>query len=351
MEITVIVLGDLARSPRMINHVSSLLEAGLHVRLVGYQDSDLPKALKSSKNLKIHTLSSSFLSKFKKLSGKLFIFYAFLRLSCESLQIFYFLLRGFRSHVILIQNPPSMPVLLVAYLSTCITSASVVIDWHNYAWSLLKIAKKSGLVVKVAYFYEQIFGRLADNGFCVSHNMQKDLKSSSIEVSVLYDRPQERFSSGRDMRVFLGVPNEYFLIVSSTSWTIDEDFSIVFEALEQLNQLSCKVFLVITGKGPLKSFYQQMILEKNWKSVRVEMPWLELEDYPALLAQADLGVCLHISSSGLDLPMKVVDMQEAILPALAFKYPTISEFIQEGLNGELFETSTELTEKILVISS
>jgi beta-1,4-mannosyltransferase len=215
----------------------------------------------------------------------------------------------------------------------------------------LKIAKKSGLVVKVAYFYEQIFGRLADNGFCVSHNMQKDLKSSSIEVSVLYDRPQERFSSGRDMRVFLGVPNEYFLIVSSTSWTIDEDFSIVFEALEQLNQLSCKVFLVITGKGPLKSFYQQMILEKNWKSVRVEMPWLELEDYPALLAQADLGVCLHISSSGLDLPMKVVDMQEAILPALAFKYPTISEFIQEGLNGELFETSTELTEKILVISS
>ena len=63
--------------------------------------------------------------------------------------------------------------------------------------------------------------------------------------------------------------------------------------------------LLVTGKGPQRAAYQRLMQQQDLRRVAFRTLWLEPEDYPRLLGACDMGVCLHTSSSGLDLPMKV----------------------------------------------
>ncbi|CAG2063076.1 unnamed protein product, partial [Timema podura] len=140
------------------------------------------------------------------------------------------------------------------------------------------------------------------------------------------------------------------VVVSSTSWTQDEDFSILLAALEDYEEAKSAgstslppLLCIITGKGPMKEHYRSLVLSKNWLNVKVVMPWLQPEDYPLLLGSADLGVSLHTSSSGLDLPMKIVDMFGCLLPVAAVHFPCLKELVRHQENGLVFKNSEELS--------
>lgn len=140
------------------------------------------------------------------------------------------------------------------------------------------------------------------------------------------------------------------LLVSSTSWTPDEDFSLLLGALCTYAASSEKlppILAIITGKGPQKQMYLDAIatLTKGSKlnNVTISTAWLSAEDYATLLGCADLGVCLHMSSSGVDLPMKVVDMFGAGLPVVGYgDYESWGELVKDGINGRSFVTSAAL---------
>uniref|UniRef100_A0A8C7XUT3 Chitobiosyldiphosphodolichol beta-mannosyltransferase n=1 Tax=Oryzias sinensis TaxID=183150 RepID=A0A8C7XUT3_9TELE len=236
--------------------------------------------------------------------------------------------------------------------------------------------------------YEHFFGPLATHHLCVTNAMKDDLQRNwGIKARTLYDRPASIFRETplqlqHQLFVRLARTHPQFqgseedeessaftvreptggavslrtkrpaLLLSSTSWTEDEDFSILLKALEgkppPSQTKSCLLTAVCTcaGKGPQKEHYRKLMGALRLQHVKICTPWLEAEDYPLLLGSADLGVCLHKSSSGLDLPMKVVDMFGCCLPVCAIRFRCLEELVKHEENGLIFTDSAELAEQL-----
>ncbi|KAF9478702.1 beta-1,4-mannosyltransferase [Pholiota conissans] len=323
---------------------------------------------------------------------------------------------------ILVQNPPSIPTLALVQLVGRIRGSKIIIDWHNLGYSILALKLgKSHVLVRIAKSFEATFGYSAYAHLFVTRAMRNflvkewDLQGHKV---VLHDRPPRHFhrSSIQEMHELffklqptfaldttltkflpetdipyttiltqIGTtrtkssdpfiarspdytrlepptlrPDRPAVLVSSTSWTPDENFGILLDALglydRRAEDLAHKVgpelppkklpklLVIVTGKGPLREKYMSEVkqLQMSWKWVRCISLWLEAVDYPIMLGSANLGVCLHSSSSALDLPMKVVDMFGCGLPVCALDFSCLNELVKNGKNGLIFETDSQL---------
>ncbi|KAE8579874.1 hypothetical protein XENTR_v10024221 [Xenopus tropicalis] len=360
--ICVLVLGDIGRSPRMTYHALSLARHGFFVTLTGFRETEPHRDLLHHERINIQPVSE-----FRMLKVGPRMFQYFIKVIVQAFQLFYILLKIDPLSYIILQNPPGLPSIAVTWLFCVLRRSQLIIDWHNYGYSIMSLTNgPKHPIVRIAKWYEKVFGRLSDYNFCVTNAMKEDLMVNwNIKAATLYDKPASIFQETpieMQHKLFMKLAKEYppfkypsqskcsgtektaftelklekgtisfnkecpALLISSTSWTEDEDFSILLKALEEyelfirngakLPPLVC----VITGKGPLKEHYSKLIREMQFKNIQICTPWLEAEDYPLLLGSANLGVCLHKSSSGLDLPMKVVDMFGCCLPVCAINF-------------------------------
>lgn len=369
--IQVVVLGDIGRSPRMQYHALSIANQGGKVDLIGYVESDVHPDILAHRLINVFPIPPFPYQSRNKL---FFLFLAPLKVAWQFQALYHAL--GYRTAAakwMLVQNPPSIPTLLVAQIICFFRNTKLVIDWHNFGYSILALRLGFGHpLVKLSQWYEGIFSRFATAHFAVTNAMCRVLQQKwGVEALPLHDRPAEHLQPlSKDQRVaFLKTRPElkgqdfdletrsWRLIVSSTSWTPDEDFSILLEALVQYaterkkNSKLPRLWAVITGKGPQKDYYmhriEQLIQDRKLDDVIVATAWLSTKDYASLLGSADLGISLHTSSSGVDLPMKVVDMFGTGLPVAGWsKFVAWPELVKEGENGRGFESADGLT-KIL----
>ena len=67
---------------------------------------------------------------------------------------------------------------------------------------------------------------------------------------------------------------------------------------------------------------------------------------------ADLGLCLHQSSSGLDLPMKLADLRGAGVPVAVYDYaPVLGEVMTTGQEGVTFRDPGDLASLLVSVAT
>ena len=274
-----------------------------------------------------------------------------------------------------------MPTVLIAQICAFLRNSRLVVDWHNFENSILALQLGSRHpLVRLSRVCERTVSRPAFAHFTVTDAMARVLQRDyglSKHVFPLHDRPASHFRSATretQLSILRSLSEtasfadsleagKSRLLVSSTSWTPDEDFGVLLDALVQYSDLAMtshpylpEVLVVVTGKGPLKDhFVSQIAMLKSQDKLEMitfKTAWLSLENYAGLLAAADVGVSLHKSTSGVDLPMKVVDMFGAGLPVVGWSdFEAWPELVKEGVNGRGFKSAAELQSILMELFS
>jgi beta-1,4-mannosyltransferase len=241
--------------------------------------------------------------------------------------------------LVLVQNPPAMPLLfLAAVYCRWYAQAKFVIDWHNVGYSMISLG---GPVLAFAKWYECTMAPYADAHLVVTTRMQawlhhelhlahkpcvvvhdsppvmfrmrttkeqhyvlqqyltpaivQQTSSSSVWQSMLMmttDQTNSTSSSSSTLFTTYDGKKKYTprmgrpaLIVTSTSYTPDEDLQILLDALvtvdEQIHSsdtttstTNLHIVCAITGKGPLYQHYTEQISKLKLHNILILQMWV-----------------------------------------------------------------------------
>ena len=138
MRTAVIVLGDLGRSPRMQYHAVSLAEGG-EVDLIGLEGAAPIVAVSANPRIHVYQLADRSVSTRARGGTGRFVIASMFRAVRQAFRLWRVLMRVPKPDTILVQNPPAVPTLSVAWLVAKLRGARLVIDWHNLSHSVAAI--------------------------------------------------------------------------------------------------------------------------------------------------------------------------------------------------------------------
>ncbi|MGH9383490.1 MAG: glycosyltransferase [Vicinamibacterales bacterium] len=346
MRAAVVVLSDLGRNPRMQRHARAWAMLA-DVDLIGLHGSALEPGIDGTPRLAVHRLRDGRMQARSRASVSRFVVASALRAAAHALSAFRALMRLPRPDVILVGNPPAVPALGVCWVVSRLRGARFIIDWQDLSHrrAAAQIGESHRLVRSIARS-ERRWARRADAHVAASQALADWLRREyGVQAAVVYDRPMRSSAvavPSPTVLAELGSP----LAVCPTGWGADEDFDLLLEALERTDRsLSkgappAKLTVVLTGTGELRGAFETRLARRQFAHVAVRV--LEVDSHAAI-AIADIGICLHQSASGLDLPMVLSDLRGANVPACVYDYaPVLTEVLTNGREGVRFGEPGEL---------
>lgn len=145
----VLVLGDIGRSPRMQYHCLSLLKHNYRVNLISYKQTAPLKLL--SENNRVTFIYLRQPNQLANITSKLkYLYKGIERVVQQFAELLIRLLSLKKSKIIIVQNPPSIPTLLIVQLYSFLTGTRLIIDWHNFGYSIINLNRGPGIFVNLA---------------------------------------------------------------------------------------------------------------------------------------------------------------------------------------------------------
>jgi beta-1,4-mannosyltransferase len=359
-DVAVVVLGDLGRSPRMQYHALALADAGARVDLIGLAGSQPCAPVRAHPTIRLRQLPDPPAP--RRASGPRYLAGAARRAAAQARALAR-ALDDAAAPVILAQTPPALPTLAVALRAARRSGARLVVDWHNLGHTLLALRLGAAHpAVGLMAVAEHRLGRRAAAHLCVSTAMRDALRTRwGIDAVVLPDQPARPFAAlpaaareeaARRLAARHGWSGDGArpaVVVAPSGWSADDAFDLLIAALPTLDaRLGASsafpgLLLLLTGAGPRRDAVAAQLASLPLARITPRAVWLSADEYPAALASADLGLCLHRSASGLDLPMKIADMLGAGLPVCALDDGgCLREMVRPGDDARLFRDAGDL---------
>lgn len=374
MRTTIVVLEDLGRSSRMQAHALALAASG-EVTLVGLEGTPVQAALTSETRIRSVRLPDRGFRRRTSGGPWRYIWGSSARAAAQAGRLAGTLFRGPTPDLLLVMNPPAVPTLAISWLAARLRGARLVIDWHNLSHTLVAVRLGDHhRAVRAVERAERRWARRADGHLAISAALAEWLQQNArVDAAVYHDGPAACFTKPDltaadalwqrlSRELSLGV-RRVPLVVCPSSWSPEEDLDLLLEALERTERRlvaergpaqpgATDLVVLMTGRGPLRAAFEARATRRTFTRLAVRTVWLEPADYPVAIGMADLGICLHQSSSGRDLPSRLAEFRGCGVPVCAYDYaPVLGEVLTSGREGLLFREPGALASALVALAT